>query len=77
MYIEYQSLKILLRKIIKPFPKTPLYRKPLLNELFYPVRTRFGLEEFHCNFDLKEYVFAPLICFERGCRADDFERKCV
>ena len=28
-YIEYERLKILFLKIIQPFPKTPLNRKPL------------------------------------------------
>ena len=28
-YIEYERLKILVRKITQPFPKTPLNRKPL------------------------------------------------
>ena len=28
-YIEYERLKILFRKIIQPFPKTPLNRKHL------------------------------------------------
>jgi len=54
-YIEYERLEILFRKITQPFPKKPSKPKTPLNQTFYPVPTRFGLERFHCiQFFLKD-----------------------